>query len=62
VSPAVSKPDGERAVRAVPAVPAVRAHARRLVAAGATLGGERDDPIRRRIVLTDPKGHEPCLQ
>jgi glyoxalase superfamily protein len=41
---------------------AVREHARRLVAAGATLIGERDDNISWWIVLTDPEGNEFCLQ
>ncbi len=41
---------------------AVREHARRLVAAGATLIGERNDNISWWIVLTDPEGNEFCLQ
>jgi hypothetical protein len=41
---------------------AVREHAQRLVAAGATLIGERNDDISWWIVLTDPEGNEFCLQ
>jgi hypothetical protein len=41
---------------------AVREHAQRLVAAGATLVGERNDTISWWIVLTDPEGNEFCLQ
>lgn len=41
---------------------AVREHAQRLVAAGATLIGERNDNISWWIVLTDPEGNEFCLQ
>lgn len=40
----------------------VREHARRLVAAGATLVGERDENSSWWLVLTDPEGNEFCLQ
>jgi hypothetical protein len=41
---------------------AVREHAQRLVAAGATLVGERSENTNWWIVLTDPEGNEFCLQ
>ena len=41
---------------------AIRAHAERLVAAGVTLVGERNDTISWWIVLTDPERNELCLQ
>ena len=41
---------------------AVREPARRLVAAGATLVGERTPTTGWWVVLTDPEGNEFCLQ
>ncbi|UQX90150.1 hypothetical protein M6D93_09165 [Jatrophihabitans telluris] len=41
---------------------AVRAHAERLVAAGAAIVAERWDAGSRWTVMTDPEGNEFCLQ
>lgn len=41
---------------------AVRARARELVAAGATLVAEREDDVSWWITLLDPEGNEFCLQ
>jgi predicted enzyme related to lactoylglutathione lyase len=69
VSSAVSGPDVEQSGHRVQATfgcaereAAVREHAECLVAAGATLVGERNDTISWWIVLTDPEGNEFCLQ
>jgi hypothetical protein len=40
----------------------VREHAQHLMAAGATLVGERDEAVSWWIVLTDQEGSEFCLQ